>query len=156
MPSRRSDIQMDPTEQSDFLATQPYCVLATIGPSGHPHQVTVGFALDGPECVVISSFRTAQKVINVKRDPRVSMLVELTQPYAEIRGVLMSGRASIVDDLDEVATWHHRLRERTAPLLPKVNLPPIDDEALIPKRVLIMLSVEKTVSWDHRKLGGVY
>jgi PPOX class probable F420-dependent enzyme len=147
---------MTPDEQIEFLDSQPFGVLGTLGPHGYPHQVNVGFALDGPTTVISTSFATAQKVLNVRRSPQASFLVENTAPYSEIRGVLWSGRAAIVDDRDQVASWYYRLKERSSHLMPAANLPPIDHERIIPKRVLIVLSAERTISWDHRKLEGVY
>jgi PPOX class probable F420-dependent enzyme len=156
VPSRRDDIRLSPDEQREFLAGQLFGVLATIGPTGHPHQVTIGYAMDGLDAVVMSSFAQAQKVTNVRRSPRASFLVEQTAPYGEIRGVLFRGHAAAVDDREQVAAWYHRIKERSERLPVETDLPPIDDEQLLAKRVLLVLTVEHTVSWDHRKLGGVY
>jgi PPOX class probable F420-dependent enzyme len=156
VPSRRADIQLTPDEQREFLAEQLFGVLATVGPSGYPHQVTIGYAMDGLDAVVMSSFTQAQKVVNARRSPRASFLVEQTAPYGEIRGVLFRGSAVVVDDPDQVASWYYRIKERSERLPVDTDLPPIDDEKLLAKRVLVVLTVEHTVSWDHRKLGGVY
>jgi general stress protein 26 len=156
MPSRRDAIKMTPDEQIEFLEGQPFGVLGTIGPSGYPHQVTIGFALDGREKVMMASFAAAQKVRNVQRSPQASLLVEQAGPYSEIRGLLLSGPTVVVDEPGQVASWHDRLRDRARRLIPPTNIPAVDDERVVPKRVLLVLSVERAVSWDHRKLGGVY
>ena len=156
MPSRRADIQLTADEQREFLADQLFGVLATVGPSGYPHQVTIGFAMDELDAVVMTSFAQAQKVANVRRSPRASFLVEQTAPYREIRGVLFRGPAVVVDDREQVASWYYRIKDRSEILPVETDLPPIDDEKLLAKRVLVVLTVEHTVSWDHRKLGGVY
>jgi len=147
---------MDPDEQATFLEGHPFGVLGTIGPSGYPHLITIGFALDGQRAVVMSSFRRAQKVRNVQRSPSASLLVETTAPYNQIRGVLISGPAEIVEDRGQVELWYHRTKVRSARILGPDNLPPIDDEQVMAKRVLIVLSTDRVVSWDHRKLAGVY
>lgn len=156
MPSRRDDIKMTLAEQVEFLETQPFGVLATTGRSGDPHLVTIGFGLDGPDTVVMSSFGAAQKVVNARRTPRASFLVEIPTPYRDIRGVLLCGSIAIVDDRTQVASWYRRTDARSARLLDPDTLPPIDHERVIDKRVLLVLTVEHRVSWDHRKLGGVY
>jgi PPOX class probable F420-dependent enzyme len=156
LPSRRYDIRMDVAERAAFLNGHPFGVLGTIGPTGYPHLVNIGFALDGPGAVVMSSFRRAQKVRNVERLPQASLLVEATAPYSEIRGVLLSGSAEVVADREQVAHWYLRMKERSARILGPDNLPPIDDEQVMSKRVLIVLSVDDVISWDHRKLGGIY
>src|SRR5262245_8701649 len=104
----------------------------------------------------MSSFAQAQKVRNVQRTPRASFLAEIAHPYGEIRGVLLTGGAAVVDDREEVRSWYYRIKERSENLPVDTNLPPIDDEQLLAKRVLVVLKVSHTVSWDHRKLGGVY
>jgi hypothetical protein len=156
VPSRRADITMSADEQMAFLDGQLFGVLATIGPSGHPHQVTIGYARDGLDAIVMSSFAAAQKVVNVRRSPPASFLVEVPAPYSEIRGVLFAGEAAVVDDREEVARWYYRIKERGEALPIDTNLPSIDDEKLLAKRVLIVLTVEQAITWDHRKLGGVY
>jgi nitroimidazol reductase NimA-like FMN-containing flavoprotein (pyridoxamine 5'-phosphate oxidase superfamily) len=147
---------MSAAETMSFLEEQPFGVLATIGPSGAPHQVTIGYAPSDVSRLYMTSFRAAQKVANIRRDSRASLLVEVTVPYREIRGALMTGAARVIDDLDQVTAWHRRLSERSSRLLPPDMLPPSDYEKIIPKRVLIELAVERLVTWDHRKLGGVY
>jgi hypothetical protein len=156
MPSRRDDIAMTIAEQVAFLDDQPFGVLATVGPAGDPHQVTIGFDLDGPDRIVMSSFRAAQKVVNARRTPRASFLVETPTPYAEIRGVLLTGSIAVVDDRARVAEWFQRTEARSARLLDAATLPPMDVGKVIDKRALLVLSVERRASWDHRKLGGVY
>jgi general stress protein 26 len=156
VPSRRFDIRLTPDEQLEFLESEPFGVLATIGPTGDPHQVTLGFALDGPARLVVSTFGAAQKVANVRRTPRGSFLVERTQPYDQICGVLLSGSIRVDDDPERVATWFQRTKERSARLLDEASLPAMDESAVLAKRLLLVLDVERVVSWDHRKLGGVY
>jgi nitroimidazol reductase NimA-like FMN-containing flavoprotein (pyridoxamine 5'-phosphate oxidase superfamily) len=156
VPSRRNDITMSLDEQVEFLDNQRFGVLATIGPTGFPHQVTIGFDLDGPDTIVMSSFGAAQKVVNARRSPRASFLAEHPTPYAEIRGVLLTGPIEVVDERDRVAEWFQRAEARSARLLDPDTLPPMDIERVVAKRVLLVLSVDHRVSWDHRKLGGVY
>ena len=154
MPSRRDAIRMTIDERVAFLETMPFGVFASIGPGGDPHQVTLGFALDGPSTVVLSSFGAAQKVRNVERVPRGSFLVERTEPYDEICGVLLSGPVRVVRDADEVAEWFRRTKARSARLRDPSQLPPMDEGAVLAKRVLLVLEASRAITWDHRKLGG--
>jgi nitroimidazol reductase NimA-like FMN-containing flavoprotein (pyridoxamine 5'-phosphate oxidase superfamily) len=158
MPSRRDQISMESDEQEEFLAGEPFGVLATLDPKGFPHLVNIGFCIDGLRTVYMTSFANAQKVRNVRRCDQASILIERTVPYGEICGVLLRGRARVVETSSDVADWYTQIKNRTAPLLPPTNLPPVDDSKLIAKRVVIALDVdvERTSSWDHRKLNGVY
>ena len=156
MPSRRDAITMTLDEQVEFLESQPFGVLATIGRGGFPHQVMIGFGLDGPDKVVMTSFAAAQKVVNARRSPPASFLVEHPTPYAEIRGVLLTGTIEVVEERERVAEWFRRTEARSGRLIDTSTLPPMDIEKVIDKRALLVLSVQHRVSWDHRKLGGVY
>jgi nitroimidazol reductase NimA-like FMN-containing flavoprotein (pyridoxamine 5'-phosphate oxidase superfamily) len=156
MPSRRDAIAMSVEEAVAFLDSQPFGVLATTDGRGDPHLVNIGYSTDGLEAVYMTSFPKAQKVVNIERNPRAGLLVEHTMPYGEIRGVLLRGSARVVRDRDQIAHWYHHIKQRSAPLLPDDNLPPVDDEALISKRLLIALDVDRVSTWDHRKLHGVY
>jgi hypothetical protein len=147
---------MSADEQGAFLDSQLFGVLATIGASGHPHQVTVGYARDRLDTIVMSSFAAAQKVRNVRRSSHASFLVEVAAPYGEIRGVLLTGEAAVVDEREPVASWYYRIKDRGEVLPIETGLPSIDDEKLLAKRVLIVLTVQQAITWDHRKLGGVY
>lgn len=156
MPSRRDEIQMTDEELAKFLDGEPFGVLGTVGPAGFPHQVTIGFVPDGTRSIMMTSFGRAQKVVNATRNPQASFLVERPTPYHQIRGVLATGQLSVVTDPDQVEMWHFRSKDRSARLLRPEDLPPVNDAKVLPKRVLLLLAVERMVSWDHRKLHGVY
>jgi general stress protein 26 len=156
MPSRRDDITMSTEELARFLDAQPFGVLGTIGPHGHPHQITMGFDRDGTERILMTSFAKSQKVRNAQRSSLGSFLVETGLSYGEIRGALFQGTLEVVTDRAQLAGWYYRMKEKSASLTPPDSLPPIDDERLIDKRVLLRLSAERVITWDHRKLLGVY
>lgn len=147
---------MTTEEQAAFLAQEPFGVLGTIGRRAQPHLVTIGFAVDADGLVVMTSFRSAQKVVNAWRTPEASILVERAGPYEQIQGTLLSGRLTIADDPTEVTRCYHLVKERSDALLDMSDFPPVDDAALIAKRVALLLTVERRSSWDHRKLDGVY
>jgi hypothetical protein len=154
--SLRATIEMTIEEQAAFLANEPFGVLGTMGHRGHPHLVTIGFAVDEEGVVVMTSFRSAQKVVNARRVPAGSILVERAGPYGEIQGTLLSGRLTVADDPREVARCYRLVKRRSEALLDMSDFPPVDDAALISKRVALLLAVERRSSWDHRKLDGVY
>lgn len=156
MASLRTAIEMTADEQAEFLAGEPFGVLGTIGPQGHPHLVTIGFAVDDAGLVVMTSFRGAQKVVNARRCSEGSILVERAGPYGEIQGVLLSGTVSVAEGATEVARCYWMVKARSDALLDMSDFPPVDDEALISKRVALVLQVDRRSSWDHRKLHGIY
>ena len=93
----------------------------------------------------------AQKVLNLRKNPTMTVLVEDGEYYEELRGVELVGTAEITDDPDElwelgVSVFSRYYGGYTEELRPFV-------EAMLNKRVAVKLNVDKVVSWDHRKLG---
>ena len=148
--NQRSRIEMTDEEVTRFLDQSRTCTMATIGPGGMPHLVAMWYAwLDGQ--VWLESKAKAQKIVNLRRDGRLSVMVEAGNTYDTLRGVSLEGRGIIVDDADElwrvgVSVWeryHGPYSEEVRPFV----------EAMLHKRVAVRLDVERMRSWDHRKLG---
>ena len=155
MTSRRDQIKMTEAEVEAFLTEQRTLNVATIGPTGHPHLVAMWFVLhDGSPA--FWTFAKSQKVVNLRRDARISALVESGETYSELRGVEVVGTGRVIDDYDEV------LAIGTAVALKYTGPTALSDDALpfieaqATKRVGIVIDVERTVSWDHTKLAGGY
>jgi len=148
--SRRQDIQLRPDEQAAFVREHHKAALATIDQSGFPHVVGMNyFVKDG--AFYMTSYGKAQKVVNIRRNPKVALMVETGAGYAELRGVMVRGRCEIIDDVAAVqAAFAHMAQERGA------RGPSPAAAASAPKRVLLKIVPEKIVSWDHTKLGGRY
>ena len=148
--NQRAAIQMSDEEVATFLEQQRSATVATVGPSGMPHLVAMWYAyIDGQ--VWIETKAKSQKVQNLRRDPRLTLLFEAGDYYEELRGVELVGRAEIVDDPEQLwilglsvfERYYGPYGEEAKPFL----------EAMLRKRVAVKLHPERTVSWDHRKLG---
>lgn len=155
MASRRDIIQMTPDEIDSYLQGRHVLNIATIGPSGHPHLVAMWYAMiDGKPS--FWTFGKAQKVMNIRRDPRISALVETGEEYNELRGVEMVGTARLVEDIEGIvrigATVAQKYNGDVAVSEPGLEF--IRGQAQ--KRIGVVIDVEKFVSWDHTKLGGTY
>ena len=148
--NQRKAIQMTPDEVEAFLAERRAMTMCSISPDGSIHAVAMWYGfLDG--CVTVETKAKSQKVQNLRRDPRLTLLFEDGDYYEELRGVELVGRAEIVDDPDRLWTLGVSVFERyygayTDELKPFI-------ETMLHKRVAVKLHVERTVSWDHRKLG---
>ena len=152
--STRDKIRMTEAEVDTFLKEQRTMAVATIGADGRPHVVAMWYAfVDGALC--FWTFAKSQKVVNLRRDSRITCLVEDGDVYANLRGVELVARAHITDDEDEVIKFGiaESARYQNVPV----------NEAMIAavkkmanKRVVVRLEVERVVSWDHRKLRGGY
>jgi PPOX class probable F420-dependent enzyme len=147
--NRRRQIRMTAEEQAAFLGHHGKAALATLDRRGFPHVVAMGyFFADG--AFYMTSYAKAQKVLNIRRNPKVGLMVESGDGYAELRGVMVRGICEIIDDAEEVRAAMRRRRRGEGARAPTGGV----DSA--PKRVLLKVTPEKIVSWDHKKLGGRY
>jgi PPOX class probable F420-dependent enzyme len=146
---RRHQIRLTSEEQAAFLRDNPKCALATIDQDGFPHVVAMGFYVGEDGAFYMTSYAKAQKVLNIRRNPQVGLMVETGGNYAELRGVMVRGTCEIIEDVDTVrAVMAHR--RGANPSGPRATV----DSA--PKRVVLKITPHKTASWDHSKLGGRY
>lgn len=156
MPSRRELIRMTPEEVRAYLLSQRRIILVTNGPDGMPHPVPMNFGLDEEGRILITSFRKAQKVTNLERDPRATLLVESGEIYAELKSVMAYANAEIVTDPNEIAAGMARINA-DAKLSGSISGGMSEQvRASIAKRVLLRFTPFRTVSWDHGKLGAFY
>ena len=141
---------MNPEEVATFLATRRTATLITLGATGHPHAVAMWFSVID-NALWFETKAKAQKALNIRRDPRVTVLVEDGLTYDTLRGVSMEGRATIVEEREPlwrlgVDMWERYQGPYSDEVAPLV-------EAMLHKRVAIRVDVDRTRSWDHRKLG---
>jgi PPOX class probable F420-dependent enzyme len=149
--NRRQQIRFTPEEQAAFLREHRKAALATIDKDGFPHVVAMNFyAKDG--AFYMTSYAKAQKVVNIRRNPKVALMVETGNSYSELRGVMVRGNCEIIEGEDAVRTaFAEMARARGA----SYERPSTANDSA-PKRVVLKIIPEKITSWDHRKLGGKY
>lgn len=147
--NQRGQVRMTEAEVEAYLCVHRPATMATIGPDGLIHQVAMYFAwFDG--AVYLLSKAKAQKVVNLRRDPRCSIHVESGARYDELAGVNVAGRAELFDD--EGMLW------RIGQALNERQHGPWDESrreqvaGVLRNRVGIRLRPLRIVSWDHAKL----
>ena len=152
--SRRDQIKMTPEEIDEFLRGRHTMNVATINKDGTPHLVAMwyGFFADG--ALGYWTYSKSQKIVNLQRDPRTTCLVETGAEYAELKGVEIVGTGTVVTDRDEVMEIGRSVFERYTGPWSDAAAPAV--EQMGAKRFAVKLNVEKLVTWDHTKLGGVY
>jgi PPOX class probable F420-dependent enzyme len=148
--NQRAQIVMSDEEIADFVASSRTGTLATIGPDGQPHLIAMWYGVvDGD--IWFETKAKSQKAVNLKRDPRVTFLLEDGNTYDTLRGVSFEGTAEIVEDPEQIfrvgiSVWERYNGPYTEELRPSV-------EMMMNKRVGVRLRVNRTRSWDHRKMG---
>jgi len=151
---RRKEIALTPAEQQQFLEESHTIILSTLDRQGYPHSVAMWYVVDPDGTVLMTTFAKSQKALNLRRDPRCSLLVESGRKYEDLKGLLVRGRATLEADTERVLDLLERVHE-------KYNRGPAAGlrDAMrhqASKRVLIRVRPERVSSWDHRKLGGAY
>lgn len=148
--NERSKIEMSDDEIAQYLERSRTATMVTNGPSGHPHAVAMWYAVvDG--AIWFETKAKSQKATNLRRDPKITVLIEDGHTYDTLRGVSLEGTAEIIDDPDAlwsvgVSVWERYNGPYTEEMKPLV-------EFMLHKRVAVRVDVSRTRSWDHRKLG---
>ncbi len=156
MPSRRDVIRMTDGELAAYLAEQRRVILVTIGPDGMPHPMPMNYGLDEAGRVIIVTFAKSQKVKNLQRDPRASLLVESGTAYRELKSAALYCHAEVLTDPAEIATCMAQVQASTG-MQASLSAPMSEQvRASMAKRVALRFTSLRVVSWDHGKLGGVY
>jgi PPOX class probable F420-dependent enzyme len=167
MPSRREMIRMNEDEVEAYVGGRHTLNIASHGPDGDIHLVAmwygflddtnvyrpeVGFAEDR---LVIETFAKSQKVLNLRRDPRFTALVETGDQYDQLRGVEMVGTAEVLDDKATVIESCRAVLSRYQDFAEPGDLD-FAAEMAANKRVCVKMHVDRVVSWDHTKLDVAY
>ena len=151
MPNIRSDIALTDEQIRDFIDGSKTVIMGTLNHDGWPHLVPMWYSmLDS--LVHMHTYRSSQKVKNVERDARGSILVEDGVDYDKLRGVFIRGRFEIIDDQELC----YRIAVASAQKYQGLS----EDQAgtalryYIRKRVALVFHPEKVSSWDHRKTAA--
>ena len=156
MPSRREQIQLTPDEQAELLDAERIVVVSSIGPRGWPHSMPMWFVVRDGE-IWVWTYAKSQKVRNLERDPRATLLVETGTEYVELRGVQIEAEAELIRDPERVLDFGKELTVRYAEGIDSVEGDAAAAlQAQAAKRVAIRFRPRRTATWDHRKLGGTY
>lgn len=124
--------------------------LASMGPDGSIQLVAMFYGFLEQSVAFLTKAKS-QKVQNLRRDPRISVLLEAGEDYQELRGVSISGRVEVVEDPDRILSLGIDMHRRRFGSYDESARPTV--ERAVYNRVALKLIPERTVSWDHRKIG---
>jgi PPOX class probable F420-dependent enzyme len=148
--NQRAQITMTDDEVAAFVERGRTATMATIGPTGAPHVVAMWYAvIDGQ--IWFETKAKSQKAQNLRRDDRITCMIEDGLTYDTLRGVSIDGRGVIIDDPEQlwnigVSVWERYTGPYTDEARPLV-------ETMLTKRIAVRLDAERVRSWDHTKLG---
>jgi PPOX class probable F420-dependent enzyme len=148
--NQRSQITMTDDEIATYIDRQRTVTMATNGPSGTPHVVAMWYGVvDGQ--IWFQTKSRSQKAQNLRRDDRITCMLEDGLTYDTLRGVSIEGRGVIVEDPElmwkaGISVWERYTGPYSDDKRPMV-------EMMLRKRVAVRVDVDRVRSWDHRKLG---
>jgi len=150
MPKQRDAVRMTDAEITALLAECKSLQVATLDKDGAPHLTTVWFALH-EGAWLFETYGKSQKVVNMRRDPRVAVLCEQGTTYDDLRGVSVQGRAEIIDSGERLMDLMKVIVDRNHPGMGPEQIASVAAQ-MAQKRVVVAVRPEKVISWDHRKL----
>jgi PPOX class probable F420-dependent enzyme len=154
--SRRDQIELSADEQLELLESERIVSVSSNGTRGWPHVMPLWYVPRGGEAWIYT-YAKSQKVRNLERDPRATLMIETGVEYHELRGITIEAKAEIHRDFDTVFQLAQDLNLRYTEGLesiPEEGRGVLEKQAA--KRVAIQFHPQRTASWDHRKLGGTY
>ena len=137
-----------------FLAVPRTLHVATLNRDGSPHLVPMWYALTDQGEIGFWTYTRSQKIQNLRRDPRITVMAEDGKAYGELRGVQISGVARLSTEPAEVTDIGARIYERHVGRLDEGARAGVAHAAR--KRIRVTVEARRVVSWDHRRLGGGY
>jgi nitroimidazol reductase NimA-like FMN-containing flavoprotein (pyridoxamine 5'-phosphate oxidase superfamily) len=151
----KQDITLDDAEVVALLEAANHLQVATTGADGFPHLTTLWFVvMDG--LITFRSFTKSQRIVNLRRDPRLTVLAERGESYDELTGVMIKGQAHLHRDDALVLEVNRRVMSK----MEQIEVEPAAVEQLFgrfaAKNTVVQVEPLAVVSWDHSKLGGGY
>ena len=154
MPSRRASIALTDAETEQFLADGWTLQVASIGPKGFPHLVAMWYVvIDGR--LHFTTFAKSQKVLNLRRNAKITAMLESGKGYNELRGYVVEGEAELLEE----PAFTAKVMALVGQKYNGIPVPTDTPEAALKvasKRVVVRINPIETYSWDHSKLGGRY
>jgi nitroimidazol reductase NimA-like FMN-containing flavoprotein (pyridoxamine 5'-phosphate oxidase superfamily) len=140
-------IAMTTDERDAFLAAERTCRVASVGPEG-PHVTPLWFAWDGT-CLWLTSVVQSQRFADLRRDGRVSVVVDAGHDFMELRGVEIRGTAEAVGEVPRTGEPVAELDEPERIFAAKYADGRMRHDG---RHAWLRITPHKVVSWDFRKM----
>ncbi len=148
--NRRDAIRMSDSAADEFIDAQKNVQVGTIERDGSVHLSTLWFArIDGQ--IAFETYSKSQKIRNLERDPRITLLLEDGLTYEALRGVMIKGTARLTSDPGELGPIALAVMRRSQPGIPE-ELMAQAVEHMAAKRTAVIVEAKTIISWDHTLL----
>lgn len=146
-------IRLTKEEAWEVLAGGHTGILTTLRADGTPVSLPMWFVAIDERIYVVTPERT-KKVARVRRNPRVSFLVESGQRWAELVGVHLTGQACVVTDPHLLAGVRAAMDHKYAGFRTE---PSPEDAARLADTTMAVIEItpdDRILTWDNNRLPG--
>ncbi len=153
------ELALDQEQIDDMLDNDWNIRIATVDANGNVNLTPMWFGWAGGRIYI---YGRGQKVVNLRRNPRCTLLVDRNQKFPELQAIMMRGSARVLETAEDEAAEPH-LEQARRQMGIKYNgghgAPPVDDPppmaatAAGRNRRWIVFTPERTVTWDNFKLN---
>ena len=145
-------IELAPDEAWEFLERGHTAIFTSLRRDGRPVALPVWYAVLEREIYVRGPSHT-KKFARVRRDDRVSFLVESGEAWRELKAVHVSGRARIVEDEVVAGRVAERLDAKYRAFRTEARAMPRATRGHYARgSTLLRVEPEEWISWDNAKL----
>ena len=152
-------IPLSGEQVDEIMAAQWTMRVATVGPGSRINLTPMWFGWAGG---AVYFFGRGQKIVNLRRNPACTVIVDRNEKFPELQGIMLQGHGRVLEDLEAENSDPHLADVRIQigmkynggfgqPLLQAP--PPFAATARGRNRRWVVMAPEYIVSWDHLKLG---
>ena len=105
--------------------------------------------------IVFETYTRSQKILNLQRNPNITVLLEDGLVYEELRGVMIKGNAILESEPEDVEKYAKAVMLRNQPEYGEELLSEAAKQMSF-KRTAVIIEPHEVITWDHTKLGGTY
>ena len=160
MPLSRK-LALDDEQIREMMTETWNCRIATIGPGTRINLTPMWFGWAGGRIYI---YGRGQKVVNLRRNPECSIIVDRNEKFPELQAVMLQGKAVVLEDEAAEAADPY-LQEARVQMGRKYNgghgRPPADDpppntaSARGSNGRWMVFTPDSQVTWDNFKLAGL-
>ena len=160
MPLSRK-LALDDTQIEEIMTTCWNCRIATIGPENRINLTPRWFGWAGGKVYIDGR---GQKVVNLRRDPTCTIIVDRNEKFTELQAIMLQGQAQVLENAD-AEDADPRLAEARIQVGRKYNgghgqpavadPPPNSASARGSNGRWIVVKPDAQVTWDNFKLASL-
>ncbi|MFU8815736.1 MAG: pyridoxamine 5'-phosphate oxidase family protein [Pseudomonadales bacterium] len=152
------ELALTPAQVDEIMTTQWNMRVATLGPGSRINLTPMWFGWGGG---AVYFYGRGQKVVNVRRNPACSIIVDRNERFPELQGIMLQGEARVLEDA-QAETDDPHLEQVRVQMGMKYNgghgQPPLENPGAFAatargrSRRWIVLQPQHVVTWDNFKL----